>query len=232
MRKSLNRRRFMTSTAAASLATLAIGAAPPRPTGSRRPIAVASGYGLRAVDRAVELIKKGHDPLDAAIEGVAIVEADRQTVDDHEQRQLAGVNLGHGVAHRLQMHFDLFAFAVELVQGGVHRVPVQSSDWQRTAATCAQWPVPSQTSDKQSIGPLQAWPGWQPMQPPPQSIPVSAPSLIMRSGHSSTQGWRLGDNEPCQQSATSSATWPAMCSTPSASPVRAANSHSAAVGRR
>ena len=37
---------------------------------------VASGNGLRAVEKAMELVKKGHDPLDAAIEGVAIVEAD------------------------------------------------------------------------------------------------------------------------------------------------------------
>ena len=31
---------------------------------------------MRAVEKAMELVKKGHDPLDAAIEGVAIVEAD------------------------------------------------------------------------------------------------------------------------------------------------------------
>jgi N4-(beta-N-acetylglucosaminyl)-L-asparaginase len=66
----------MGSTAAASLATLAIGATAPRAPGSKRPIAVASGNGLRAVEKAMELVKHGHDPLDAAIEGVAIVEAD------------------------------------------------------------------------------------------------------------------------------------------------------------
>ena len=32
--------------------------------------------GLRAVEKAMEFVKAGHDPLDAAIEGVAIVEAD------------------------------------------------------------------------------------------------------------------------------------------------------------
>ncbi len=37
---------------------------------------MASGNGLQAVTKAMELVKKGHDPLDAAIEGVAIVEAD------------------------------------------------------------------------------------------------------------------------------------------------------------
>jgi N4-(beta-N-acetylglucosaminyl)-L-asparaginase len=69
----------MASTAAASLSTLAIGAAPIKPVGSRRPLVVSSANrdrGLRVVDRAIELVKKGHDPLDAAIEGVAIVEAD------------------------------------------------------------------------------------------------------------------------------------------------------------
>ena len=41
-----------------------------------KPIVVASGNGLRAVEKTMELLKAGHDPLDAAIEGVAIVEAD------------------------------------------------------------------------------------------------------------------------------------------------------------
>ena len=39
---------------------------------------VASGNGLRAVEKAMAMIKHGHDPLDAAIEGVAIVESSRQ----------------------------------------------------------------------------------------------------------------------------------------------------------
>jgi N4-(beta-N-acetylglucosaminyl)-L-asparaginase len=76
MRRSINRRLFLETTAAASLSTLAIGAAPAQPPGSRRPLVVASGNGLRAVEKAMELVKRGHDPLDAAIEGVAIVEAD------------------------------------------------------------------------------------------------------------------------------------------------------------
>jgi N4-(beta-N-acetylglucosaminyl)-L-asparaginase len=66
----------MASSASASLATLAIGAGPPKPVGSKQPIAIASGNGLRAVEKAIELVKKGHDPLDAAIDGVAIIEAD------------------------------------------------------------------------------------------------------------------------------------------------------------
>jgi N4-(beta-N-acetylglucosaminyl)-L-asparaginase len=76
MRKSMSRRHFMASTAAASISTLAIGAFPIKPVGSKRPIVVSSGNGLRAVEKAMELVRKGHDPLDAAIEGVAIIEAD------------------------------------------------------------------------------------------------------------------------------------------------------------
>ena len=62
--------------AAASLATLAIGAMPQKPSGGKRPIVVSSGNGLRTVEKTMELLKAGRDPLDAAIEGVAIVEAD------------------------------------------------------------------------------------------------------------------------------------------------------------
>ncbi len=76
MSMGMSRRQFVTSSAAASLSTLAIGAAPVKPAGAKKPIIVASGNGLRAVEKAMELVRKGHDPLDAAIEGVAIVEAD------------------------------------------------------------------------------------------------------------------------------------------------------------
>jgi N4-(beta-N-acetylglucosaminyl)-L-asparaginase len=76
MQRALNRRRFMGTTAAASLSTLAIGAAPVKPAGSKKPVVIASANGLASVQKAMELVKNGHDPLDAAIEGVAIVEAD------------------------------------------------------------------------------------------------------------------------------------------------------------
>ncbi len=76
MRRAMSRRHFMASTAAASAGTLAIGAKAAKPAGDRRPLAISSANGLQAVARAIELVKAGHDPLDAAIEGVAIVEAD------------------------------------------------------------------------------------------------------------------------------------------------------------
>ncbi|MDQ3951039.1 MAG: N(4)-(beta-N-acetylglucosaminyl)-L-asparaginase [Gemmatimonadota bacterium] len=49
------------------------------PTGhppASRPVAVASANGIRGVARAVELMRQGRDPLDAAIEGVVIQELD------------------------------------------------------------------------------------------------------------------------------------------------------------
>src|SRR5258705_10782667 len=76
MSTSLNRRTFLTVGAAAGLGATALGASPVRPIGARRPVVVASANGMRTVERAMELIKAGADPLDAAIEGAAIVEAD------------------------------------------------------------------------------------------------------------------------------------------------------------
>jgi len=76
MSENLNRRSFLSVSAIAGLSATALGAAPLRPVGAGRPLVIASGNGLRTVEKAMELIKAGADPLDAAIEGVAIVEAD------------------------------------------------------------------------------------------------------------------------------------------------------------
>ena len=80
MSEAVHRRAFMASAAAASagvsLASLAIAENPPKKPGARRPLVVASGNGMRTVERAMALIRQGFDPLDAAIAGVAIVEAD------------------------------------------------------------------------------------------------------------------------------------------------------------
>src|SRR3954471_5002492 len=74
MTSNLNRRQFATFSAA-SLAALAIGAAPPKTPGSRKPVVIASGN-QKTAEIAMEMIRKGADPLDAVIAGVAIVEAD------------------------------------------------------------------------------------------------------------------------------------------------------------
>ncbi len=76
MHENLNRRTFM-SVSAATLSAAALGAdAPRKPVGPRRPIVISSSNGMKTVEKAMELIKAGADPLDAAIEGVAVVEAD------------------------------------------------------------------------------------------------------------------------------------------------------------
>src|SRR3954469_22794854 len=76
MSSNLNRREFLSVSAAAGLGAAALGASPPRPVGAHKPVVVSSANGLRAVEKAMELIRAGSDPLDAAIEGVAVVEAD------------------------------------------------------------------------------------------------------------------------------------------------------------
>src|SRR5262245_23602670 len=74
MDENMNRRAFFQSTAAVSMATLAIGAEPQQAPGPRQPMVASSNP--KAVDRVMQLLKEGFDPLDAAIAGVAIVEAD------------------------------------------------------------------------------------------------------------------------------------------------------------
>ncbi len=79
----LSRRRFLGATGAA-LAAGTLPAALPSPIAfpavhrrpPSRPVAVASANGLRGVARAAELVARGGDTLDAAIEGVKIQELD------------------------------------------------------------------------------------------------------------------------------------------------------------
>jgi len=85
MSETLSRRRFLASAAAGVAATGALDIPfpmrPPRPLGPRsrwagKPVAVASANGLRAVQKAFDLLMHGVDTLDAAIEGVKIQELD------------------------------------------------------------------------------------------------------------------------------------------------------------
>ncbi len=76
MSDSVNRRTFLSSVGAATTLGVGLGAAPVRVPGAANPVVISSKNGLKAVERAMELIRTGADPLDAAIEGVAIVEAD------------------------------------------------------------------------------------------------------------------------------------------------------------
>jgi N4-(beta-N-acetylglucosaminyl)-L-asparaginase len=74
MTPRLHRREFMAFNAA-SLAALSIGAAEPKKVGKKKPVVIASGN-QKTVEIAYDMVLKGADPLDAAIAGVAIVEAD------------------------------------------------------------------------------------------------------------------------------------------------------------
>src|SRR4051812_11085622 len=68
----LSRRTLLgTAAAAAALSKMAKAQKP-----SSLPVAISSANGVKAVERAVELMQKGNDPLDAAVAGVNIVEDD------------------------------------------------------------------------------------------------------------------------------------------------------------
>jgi len=78
---SFSRRTFMAISAlgAAALTTrraLAQPAAPAPAAGARGPVSISSSNGLPATTRAFELLTAGTDPLDAAVEGVRLVEDD------------------------------------------------------------------------------------------------------------------------------------------------------------
>ncbi len=77
MTESVNRRTFLTTgVAGLGLGVAGLGASPPRHPGAGKAVVVASENGLKCVEKAMELIQAGADPLDAAVAGVAIVEAD------------------------------------------------------------------------------------------------------------------------------------------------------------
>ena len=76
MTDNVNRRTFLASGTALGLGATALGASPQKTVGAKRPVAISSANGLESVKKAMELMKAGADPLDAAIAGVAIVEAD------------------------------------------------------------------------------------------------------------------------------------------------------------
>jgi N4-(beta-N-acetylglucosaminyl)-L-asparaginase len=81
---TISRRDFLGASAAAAaglvLPDQTSAETRPLPASSRRqagrPVAIASRNGVRGVGRAVELMRQGRDPLDAAIEGVVIQELD------------------------------------------------------------------------------------------------------------------------------------------------------------
>src|SRR5919202_4894809 len=74
---TISRRRLLGTAAAAAAISRNALAQKGAPAGSGTgPVAISSSNGLRAVERAVQLMQEGRDPLDAAIAGVNIVEDD------------------------------------------------------------------------------------------------------------------------------------------------------------
>jgi N4-(beta-N-acetylglucosaminyl)-L-asparaginase len=74
----MNRRKFLTNTLISGLPiafTVPINAQK-KNTESNQTVVISSGNGLRAVDKAMELIKNGNDALDAVVAGVNIIEDD------------------------------------------------------------------------------------------------------------------------------------------------------------
>jgi N4-(beta-N-acetylglucosaminyl)-L-asparaginase len=75
MSQPVSRRTFL-GTSGLAAATVALPSAAILSRGASRPAAVSSSNGLRAVNRAMELVLRGADTLDAAVEGVKIQELD------------------------------------------------------------------------------------------------------------------------------------------------------------
>ena len=71
----MNRREFVQSSAAALTAAKTVSSATARELPGR-PVAISSQNGLRATEKAMEILKKGGDTLDAVVAGVNIVELD------------------------------------------------------------------------------------------------------------------------------------------------------------
>ena len=80
---SITRRTFLqqaTSLSAGAALVQMVPGVPPAARASSAPVAIASANGLRAVTRAMELIRTGADALDAVIAGVNIIEDDPNDV--------------------------------------------------------------------------------------------------------------------------------------------------------
>src|SRR5712671_6587575 len=85
MPESVSRREFLRSTAGGVAASAVLGIPhpmrPPRPLPpesrwAAKPVAIASANGLRAVQKAFDMLMQGADTLDSVIEGVKIQELD------------------------------------------------------------------------------------------------------------------------------------------------------------
>ncbi len=76
MPEVLSRREFLTSAAGSLAAGATLGIPHPMRSWTAKPVVLGSANGLRAVQKAFDLLMQGVDTLDAVIEGVKIQELD------------------------------------------------------------------------------------------------------------------------------------------------------------
>ena len=128
----LTRREALAVGAAAMVgASVAGAAAPPGSGNGRRPVAVASKNGLEAVGRAVRRMEAGAAPVDAAVEGVAVVEAD----PDDVTVGYGGLPNSEGVVQLDACCMDgptMRAGAVAAIEGFIHPAQVALQVMRRT----------------------------------------------------------------------------------------------------
>ncbi len=72
----VSRREFLQEATASGVAGTAANKEKAVQQRSTRPVIVASANGMKAIKKAMEMLRQGADPLDAAIEGVTLVESD------------------------------------------------------------------------------------------------------------------------------------------------------------
>lgn len=72
----MDRRRFIQTAAAGLAATTVAGEVRGDVRGGQRPAAISSANGLKAIERAAQMMREGSDTLEAAIAGVNLVEGD------------------------------------------------------------------------------------------------------------------------------------------------------------
>lgn len=76
MADTISRRTLLAAAGAAGLAPLSFSQSAQRAPHKGMPVAISSANGMRTTEKAMELLRAGHDGLDAAIAGVNIVEED------------------------------------------------------------------------------------------------------------------------------------------------------------
>jgi N4-(beta-N-acetylglucosaminyl)-L-asparaginase len=128
----LTRRQAVAGAAAAAVsAAIVHGASAQSPASGRRPVAVASKNGLAAVKLAVERMEAGAPPVDSAVAGVAIVEAD----PDDTSVGYGGLPNSEGVVQLDACCMDgptMRAGAVAAIEGFVHPAHVALEVMRRT----------------------------------------------------------------------------------------------------